>query len=84
MMAVDIAVKDEKLIPGNPVSLFEGNYSRNFPIRGWDVAQDGQRFLMIQRDPDRVRAREDAFFGREVNIVLNWSEELKRLVPTAD
>lgn len=37
----------------------------------YDVAHDGQRFLMIRND-----ARSGC-----LNVVLNWAEELKRLVP---
>jgi hypothetical protein len=37
----------------------------------YDISPDGQRFLMIKRE------REEA----QINVVLNWFEELKRLVP---
>ena len=37
-----------------------------------DVTRDGQRFLMITEQSN----------GKEVHIVLNWTEELTRLVPT--
>ena len=40
----------------------------------YDVTPDGQRFIVIQ-DSDQ-----DAAPG-EVNVVLHWSEELKRLAP---
>ena len=38
----------------------------------YDIHPDGQRFLMIK----------DEATGSEINVVLNWFEELKRLVPT--
>ncbi len=38
----------------------------------FDVSRDGERFLMIQRD---------ASSKRSLVVVLNWFEELKRLVP---
>jgi serine/threonine-protein kinase len=53
-----------------PQELFEGPY-----LGSYDVAPDGQRFVMIKRDD-----REDV--NAQVNVVLNWTEELKRLVPT--
>ena len=34
---------------------------------------DGKRFLMIRRDPGSV--------PRQINLILNWPEELKRLSP---
>ncbi len=41
----------------------------------YDVTPDGQRFVMVQA------AEQEAGAG-QINIVLNWFEELKRLVPT--
>ncbi len=44
-------------------------------VRGYqyyDISPDGQRFLMI-------KAVEGV---AQLNVVLNWFEELKRLVPT--
>ena len=41
----------------------------------YDVAPDGQRFVMI-----KVSEEQEAV--GQINIVLNWFEELKRLVPT--
>ena len=46
-----------------------------FTGRHYDVTLDGQRFLMLKED-------ESAASTAQINIVLNWSEELKRLVPT--
>ena len=40
-----------------------------------DVAADGQRFVMIKED-------EQESTSVQINVVLNWFEELKRLVPT--
>jgi hypothetical protein len=38
----------------------------------YDVTADGQRFLMIKDSDTEV-------FPSQINVVLNWSEELKRL-----
>jgi eukaryotic-like serine/threonine-protein kinase len=46
-----------------------------FANAAYDVSSDGQRFLLI-------RAKEQNAPG-EVRVVLNWSDELKRLVPSA-
>jgi hypothetical protein len=45
-------------------------------IRHYDVTADGQRFLMIKEDPANAAA------SVHFILVLNWFEELKRLVPT--
>ena len=42
--------------------------------RNYDVSLDGQRFLIIKREQDLVPT--------EIIVILNWFEELKRLVPT--
>ena len=62
--------------PATPVVLFEGDYvtARG---RGYDVAPDGQRFLMIKQG-----GSDDASAPQNLILVLNWFEELRRLVPT--
>ena len=47
------------------------------PGRHYDVSLDGRRFLVI-RPPRPTETRTPA---TELNIVLNWGEELKRLAP---
>jgi len=54
---------------GKPRLLSEGQYGDN-----WDVAPDGQRFLMIQ-------AVEQEQPATQINVVLNWFEELRRKAP---
>ncbi|MCZ6484475.1 MAG: hypothetical protein O6826_02115, partial [Acidobacteria bacterium] len=61
---------------GRPEVLFEGRYVRTSFIPGYqyyDISPDGQRFVMI-------KAAEGS--TAQINVVLNWAEELKRLVPT--
>ncbi len=59
-----------------PRMLFDqSGYSGGFPIRGYDISLDGQRFLMVKEGettPTPVT---------QMILVLNWFEELKRLVP---
>ena len=59
-----------------PRTLFEGNYSATTPTRGYDVTDDGQRFLMVDRSQIQLPAPATHMF-----VVLNWTEELKRLAP---
>jgi serine/threonine-protein kinase len=62
---------------GNPKVLFEGRYVRTQQTQpNYDVSRDGQRFLM-------VKASEQTEAATQINVVLNWFEELKRRVPTA-
>jgi hypothetical protein len=75
MMAVAIET-EPAFTAGIPKELFKGRYLQSHPLRSYDVAPDGQRFLMI-RD---VSQPEEPI--TEIHVVLNWFEELKRLVPT--
>ncbi len=44
-------------------------------LQYYDISPDGARFLMMKEgDIEQEQA--------QINIVLNWFEELKRLVPT--
>ena len=70
MMAVRISPKGEFSFEP-PQMLFEGNYFQGYRP-SYDVSSDG-RFLMI-----KSAAEESA----QINVILNWFEELKRLVPT--
>jgi hypothetical protein len=54
--------------------VFEGQYAAGGGS-SFDVRSDGQRFLMIKEG-------EQAASATQINVVLNWFEELKRLVPT--
>jgi Tol biopolymer transport system component len=76
MMAVDIAMQPS-FSPGKPHMLFEAEYvptPASFP--NYDVSPDGQRFLVLKPD---ISARAAS---TQINVVLNWAEELKRRVPT--
>jgi hypothetical protein len=57
-------------------ALFEWRfYARNNHKTHFDIHPDGQRFLMVEE----TGAGENL---QQINIVLNWFGELKRLVPT--
>ena len=56
---------------GAPRALFTGNYLVSFNTGDFDVSLDGQRFLMVQRDPSSI--------SRRIHVVRNWSQELERL-----
>ncbi len=76
MMAVRVET-EAKLRVGTPEVLFEGRFAithRPDTPRNYDVSRDGQRFLMVQTVDDPAPT--------QINIVLNWFEELERLVPT--
>ncbi len=73
MMAVAIET-EPAFSAGSATGLFEDTYFRTFG-RGYDIAPDGRRFLMIKEG-----SSDDA--PLDLHVVLNWFEELERLVPT--
>jgi Tol biopolymer transport system component len=76
MMAVDITTQPA-FAAGKPRQLFEGRYLRSpYSVPFYDVSPDGQRFLMLKPVEQEQAA------PTQINVVLNWTEELKRLVPT--
>jgi eukaryotic-like serine/threonine-protein kinase len=71
--AVAVAMRPDGSI-GVPRRLFDrSTFLLNDRFHSYSVSPDGKRFLMIQRDPGSV--------PRQLNVILNWAEELKRLVP---
>jgi Tol biopolymer transport system component len=76
MMAVEVATKPSFSV-GTPKMLFEGGYQLLPAIStpNYDVSPDGQRFLMLKP----VESAQAA--PTQINVVLNWFEELKRRVP---
>jgi serine/threonine-protein kinase len=66
---------------GSPQLLFRGTYVAAYPADGtpWDIHPDGKRFLMIK--PPVSTGGQTAEQPRKINIVLNWTEELKQRVP---
>ncbi len=58
-----------------PRVLFEGSYTLGLGFRqNYDVTPDGQQFVMVRAAQGLDQA--------QINVVLNWFEELKRLVHT--
>ncbi|MGH9310861.1 MAG: protein kinase domain-containing protein [Vicinamibacterales bacterium] len=53
-----------------------GEFDSTTPIRGWDATADGQRFLMNKPIPSTDKP------AMEMHVVLNWTDELRRRVPT--
>ena len=61
---------------GRPTKLLSTTYFPGFGNRPYDVSPDGQRFLMIKESGAKSSATRPA----SLVVVLNWNEELKRLV----
>jgi serine/threonine-protein kinase len=77
VMSVPVTISADTFTQGNSRVLFEGSYVREsaeaFAGRGYALAPDG-RFLMMKAADVAGNATQ------QIIVVLNWSEELKRLV----
>jgi eukaryotic-like serine/threonine-protein kinase len=76
MMAATVESKP-LFAASKPRQLFEGLYDGGaFDFEpNYDVAPDGQRFLMLE-PTEQAKAT-----PQQINVVLNWSDELRRLAP---
>jgi serine/threonine-protein kinase len=78
MLAVEIKTQPS-FTAGKPKMLFAGQYQPSpnpLPSANYDVSPDGQRFLMLEPTQQAQAA------PTQINVVLNWFEELKQKVPT--
>jgi serine/threonine-protein kinase len=67
----------ERFAVGKPQLLFRGNYRprTGFGYPNWDISRDSKRFILLKPyQPDQPAPR-------QIIVVLNWFEELKRLAP---
>ncbi len=74
MLSVDVTTQPV-FKPGRPRFLYEGRFELGFPrgaISGYDISLDSQRFLRLQPPPEEPTT---------IAVVINWFEELKKLVP---
>ncbi len=76
MMVVGIKAEPTTITAGSPEVLFTGRYTSGLPVANYDISPDGQRFLMMKA------AAEEEGQQVQINVILNWFEALKRLVPT--
>jgi eukaryotic-like serine/threonine-protein kinase len=76
MMAVEVTTQPS-FSAGRPRVLFDAGQYLPTPLTfpNYDVSPDGQRFLML-------KATEQEQAATQINVVLNWFEELKQRVPT--
>ena len=71
-----VAVQGQQnLRVGKPRELFEWPRRDWPPARHYDLSLDGQRFVMVKQGREQPPRN-------QIHVVLNWAEELKRLVPT--
>jgi hypothetical protein len=74
MMAVPVGSGSEVTV-GKPKRLFEGEYAYAGELANYDVTPDDQAFVMIRGEQRKS--------WMQLNVVLNWFDELERRAPRA-
>ena len=75
MMVVDV-VTTPAVLAGKPRRLFERPYAHSNAFwPNYDVTPDGQRLLMVKSI--------DQSTAKQINVVVNWFDELKQRVPAS-
>jgi hypothetical protein len=75
MLSVPVSARGAPTV-GAPRVLFDVPYDVdpfNNDSANYDVTKDGQRFIMVRRTIEPGRARQ------QLNVVVNWAEQLRRL-----
>jgi len=74
LIAINVSTEPDFRL-GEARVLFERTFLRGTSSRQYDVAPDGQRFVMVQRASVAGQSRP------KIDIALNWFSELERLAP---
>ena len=83
LLVVRIEQTATLLTAGAPTVVFDDPYKRDVSgtqggVANYDIAPTGEYFVMLEE----VRHPSPSRTPPEIHVVLNWHEELKRLVPT--
>jgi len=73
IVAVPVETSGATFSWGSPRTLFELRSATTVPDRSYDVARDGQRFIVVREDTNTPTP--------DIVVVLDWLEELKSKVP---
>ena len=73
MMGVSVTYETAGLSFSLPYFIFETEFN-NVPGHSWDLSADDTRFLILRQEASKTEVT-------HLNVVVNWFEELKRLVP---
>ena len=74
-----VSVQPKPLVIGKPSPVLASGFSPpSGPQRFYDVSPDGKRFVAVSSAAEK----DDATQPNQLRVILNWDEELKRLVPS--
>jgi hypothetical protein len=73
---MSVAIQTEpSFAAGKPRIFFDGSFV-DVDARSFDVSADGRRLLIIQPSAPST--------ATQLNVIVNWFDELKRLVPSQE
>jgi hypothetical protein len=75
LIAVRISASSASFNAGRPAALFTTRFLNAAGVATYDVSADGRRFVVLKE------AAPGTELPQAAHVVLNWFEELKRLVP---
>jgi eukaryotic-like serine/threonine-protein kinase len=78
LVAVPYYVEQNTFEPGRPVVLFEGDFLTRIPYSSYDVASDGQHFVMFQDAGNNTQS-----VAVQPTVLLNWLDQMRRLVASS-
>ena len=78
LTVVPVQTSGASFTRGTPVRVFDTPFAFADAPQPYDVSLDGQRFVMLKSNTTVDKSAE----APTMTVVLNWLEELKRLVPT--
>jgi serine/threonine-protein kinase len=71
MLVVHVETQGADFVGGKPQFLFDGPFDTTQDMNV-DIAPDGRSFVMVEADPDAKPTK--------INVILNWSEDVARIV----
>ena len=77
MMVVPLLETESTLRVGDPSVLFETQYFFYLSQRTYDIAPDGQRFLMVKE----AETGDEGAVPTQIHVIQNWTQELLERVP---
>jgi serine/threonine-protein kinase len=74
LIAVPYSVEKNSFQPGKPQTLFVDRFEMRAPFRSYDVAPDGQHFVIFQFAGGKMAA------VSQPTVILNWIDQVHQLV----
>ena len=68
-----VTVGPDGTVTSEPYRIYDSVIDYESTYNSYDISPDDRKFLIIRQDPGSI--------PNQLNVILNWTEELQRLVP---